>query len=324
MNEFEHDSQPQPRLSPDDAALVDRLLGRVDAIDADLPDPGNPPSLDEMLDALPVDDRPRAEALRGLLGQLDRYPVGDADDALVDATMARIDRVDRDLASLPLTEMRERHRAFRFRVPDLVGLAAAILLAFGVLMPVTHRMRMASIDTICSANMRTIGMASQQYANDFDGWLPMRAGLMSWDRTPSRDNVSMLHDHGYCDADCLNCPGHDGGGAHGGYAFRALDHSNRARILMAPPSALMADRSNVLDFAKSGSEVTNMVLPSSNHGHRGQFVLLGTLEVRWVTSPVIEGVHGGSDNIYLIQLSPGNEALTPGQRTIRPEDHFTH
>ncbi len=316
MSWFEHEHTP--RLSPEDAALVDRLLGS--RVEDDESDPFAPDALIE----LPDSDRARAEALRALLAQLDRYPVAEADSALVDATLAQVDRVDRDLASLPLREVNETRRRLRFRVPDLVGLAAAILLAVGVLMPVANRVRMARIDARCSDNMRLVGLANMNYANDFDGWLPNIAGILPWDRSSSAENAGLLEDLGYCDHGHIGCPGHHGSRAHRGYAFRAMDHRNRARIALAPQSALASDRSDVLDLARSGAPVINLVIPSANHHHRGQYVLLGTLEVRWTTSPVIPGVHGGMDNVFLIQMTPGTEDLPPGQRTLNPEDHFTH
>jgi hypothetical protein len=336
MNEF--DSTGEPQLSPEDAQLVDRLLGRIDdaAVAPDAP-------LSEMIDALPDAERPRARALCELLGQLDRYPVGQEvgervgagtheagaaasleDDALIDATLARIDRLDRDFASLPLTEMRERHRSFRFRVPDVVGLAAAILLAVGVLMPVTHRVRMASIDAQCSQNLRSIGLASSTYALDHDGWLPMAAGLGPWDSFSSARNFSLLGDLGYCEHGHLGCPGHGHASEHRGYAYRALDNKNRARIALGPHSGLAADRSIVSDYARSGLSVANLALPSANHGHRGQFLLLGTLDVRFIADPVIRNDRGGMDNIYLIMSAPGAEDLKPGQKTLSPDDHFLY
>src|SRR5262245_54168627 len=103
------DEAPARRLTPADEAAVDRELS------------GQP------LDSVTAGADPRrSEALRRALGLLDRYPVDQADDALLDAVLARIDRHEREAADRfrldPVPAPTGGGR--RFRLPDLISVAA--------------------------------------------------------------------------------------------------------------------------------------------------------------------------------------------------------
>ena len=80
-----HQDGPPLELSPQDQRLLDAL------VECEF-DP-------EALEALSAEDRQRVGALMKLLDLLNDYPVEDADDALVHATLARIDRHEEETAS---------------------------------------------------------------------------------------------------------------------------------------------------------------------------------------------------------------------------------
>ena len=69
-----------PDLSPEDERLLDALIECGFELDAL---------------SLEGEERERAENILNLLGLMNDYPVEDSDPALVDATMARVDRFER-------------------------------------------------------------------------------------------------------------------------------------------------------------------------------------------------------------------------------------
>src|SRR6185503_19655903 len=88
-----HDGGADAALSADDQRALDALVeAGFDRTRLDL-------SLTAMSMADPARcDRERVEAITRLLGLMRDYPVDDADVSLIDATLARIDRHDRQQA----------------------------------------------------------------------------------------------------------------------------------------------------------------------------------------------------------------------------------
>lgn len=311
---IEHD--PAPRLSDDDQRVLDVLIEA---------------GLDEAaLERVSAADRPRAQRLLQLFSLLDHYPVSDADDALVDATLARIDRYERDAESRlrldPVPDAAPLGRVLRIRMQDLVTVAAVLLLGVSIGWPVLSRMRQVSYSTACSANLRSLGGALAAYANDSNGALPvMTAGLLggSWDTVRNSDNLELLPQLGYCDLGHLDCPGHRGYGPS--YSFTMVPPPGAPRgpsWLQQPTRVLLADRNPVLDHLRMGLPLDDYSIPSPNHGHRGQNVLFGSLVVEWRVSPVVRHENGDLDNFWLVRLQDGREDLQPGSKPGDAEDNF--
>ena len=123
---------------------------------------------------LPEADRPRAMALVRQMQVLDHYPADTADDTLVDATLARIDRWEAAAAEARRIEPR---RIGSFRLADLVGIAAVLMVGTAVLVPLARSMRESGLANACRANMRSIGTALASYASQHDGLLPATASI---------------------------------------------------------------------------------------------------------------------------------------------------
>ena len=126
------------------------------------------------IELLPEADRPRAMALISQMQVLDHYPAESAEDTLVDATMARIDRWE---AARAESMQIQRGGFARFRLSDFVSIAALILVGIGVLLPVAARVREQSLSTVCSNNMRSLYGAFGAYADANDGALPATASI---------------------------------------------------------------------------------------------------------------------------------------------------
>jgi hypothetical protein len=151
---------PEPRLSDADMRVLDFLAEH--GFDA------------SRVHLLPEADRPRAMALVRQMQVLDHYPAEGADDALVDATLARIDRWEAANAEAHRLPSR---RMGAFRIPDFVGIAALVVVGVGVLVPVVSRVRAQGLVTACGDNLRSVHGALGQYASQHDGLLPATASI---------------------------------------------------------------------------------------------------------------------------------------------------
>ncbi|MCA9284673.1 MAG: hypothetical protein KDA22_05645 [Phycisphaerales bacterium] len=301
-----------PTLSEEDRRIVDALLsGGLDR---------------SALTALPATDRSRGEALLHLLGLLDDYPISDADGTLVDATMARIDRHDRE------SEMRMRldpvvdrsgGRVLRVRLHDLVTIAALLLIGVSIGWPILSKVRQSSVDAGCAANLRSMGTALANYAGDSNGSLPMMtAGLLggTWDTMRNSDNLELLPQLGYCELGHLDCPGHQGYGPS--YSFAMPSRGKAQPWMQQPTKVVLADRNPVMDHLRMGLRPVDLLLPSPNHGHRGQNVLFGSLAVEWDVVPIVRHEDGQLDNFWLVRFGDGREDLRPGSAPADASDNF--
>ena len=266
-----------PSLSPQDARLFDALVECGFDLDAL---------------ALTDDDRRRAQTLIRLFDLLHDYPVEDADPALIDATLARIDRHERHTAG---AETRQGRWTFRVRMPDFVTLAAVVLIGASVLFPIMSGLRKESIKAACENNVRMLGWAFDAYAADNGSALPTaEAGLASTWSHHVRNvlNLNPLLEGGYCELGHLSCPGHRGQAGES-YSYQWQPAGARIHWHTSPKSIILGDRNPVIDaMADGGPLMVNAA--STNHPGRGQSVLSTDGEVFWLKEPVI----GRGDNIW--------------------------
>lgn len=298
-----------PVLSSDDVRVLDLLAEH-----------GLDP---EVVETLAPADRARGAAILGMLRNLEAYPVSSADDALVDATLARIERHDAETQAkfrLVGEEHSETSTAgWGFRWADLLTLAAVLLIAASIITPVAHNVRARSQQTACAGNLASLGGALSTYCNDNNGLLPAIGEQVRLNLGGNCGNLSPLLDGSYCSDGHLNCPGHSGAGC--GYSYRVLLFPATARLDVMPALALMADRNPAADRAIAGFVVRDFRDPSANHAGRGQQVLFGTLDVNWTTSPLIKGPSGEIDNLWLITITGNGEGLHRDSVPAVPE-HF--
>lgn len=263
----------------------------------------------------------RLDALCNLLGLINDYPVeDDGQDTLVDATMVQIDRFEAQRTARMKFDAAgpgENRRGWRIRVPDFLTMAAVLLIAFGVCWPIVSSMRQKALDVACADNMRLVGYAFGQYANDYRGSLPVaRAGLpapeAAWDTVKNVLNLQPLIEGKYCAHGCLNCPGHPHN-AGPSYSYRWFLPDHQLGWGTGRVTVVLGDLNPVLDPARAGHFLPPLSM-SINHKGRGQNVISTDGAILWLTQPVV-----GSDNIWLPQ---GAEALKPGMRPEDPMDVF--
>jgi prepilin-type processing-associated H-X9-DG protein/prepilin-type N-terminal cleavage/methylation domain-containing protein len=67
---------------------------------------------------------------------------------------------------------RSSSKARAFTLVELLVVIGIIALLIGILLPSLSAARASSLKIKCAANMRSIGQTMQQYAGDFQGWVP--------------------------------------------------------------------------------------------------------------------------------------------------------
>ena len=152
-NSFDH-----LKLSRADAEMLDRLVDVGFDVD--------------QLEYLTPEDRQRANSILKNLGLLYAYPVEDASDTLIDATLARIDQYEAKHSArmqIHTPELETTSRGFRIRMPDLISVACMILVTFSVFVMLTRSARNQSITNECASNMAMVGHGLFNYASDNNG-----------------------------------------------------------------------------------------------------------------------------------------------------------
>lgn len=277
-----------PQLSPADARVLDALAEH-----------GYDPAA---LEAQSPEDRRRAQSIMSLLHALDDYPVEDADDTLVYATLARIDRVERERGDRLSIEA-ERQRAAGagrrwFRVPDFISVAAVMLLGVSLGWPLINEIRQQSMDSRCDSNLRMVAQGFASYASDYNNAMPASfataglGGLSGWDNARNYDNLAPLVNGGYCDEGHLNCPGHCGIGPS--YSYQHQTPGVRSMWESGQAQVVFGDRNPIVDAVRIGQPGMPSLSLSLNHGRRGQNVIQHDGSTSWLIVPRV-----GHDNIWL-------------------------
>ena len=267
------------------------------------------------MEALTLDEHRRVDSLVSLFELLEDYPVEDADESLVHATLARVDRSEEQRASrMAFSEAavaEELPARRRFRMPDFISIAAVILIGASVVWPLTTHLHRRSIDTGCANNMRRMALAFDQYASDFGGAMPIaQAGMFSnWDTTRHNTvNLDPLLEGGYCDRGHLSCPGHKGPYGES-YSYQWHVPGHRMIWGVDRVTLMLGDRNPLIDGARAGQWMPALTI-SLNHGGRGQNVLATDGSWVWIVDPLF----GHNDNIWL----PSGVAALQGE--IEPTD----
>ena len=255
----------------------------------------------DQLEYLTPADEARAKAILNTLGFLDAYPVEDASDTLIDATLARIDQYEFQRAErlrIHNTEIETTKRGFRIRMPEFTTIAGMILIVASLVIVLGNSARERSIQTQCAKNMAMVGHGLVHYAYDHNNKMPTTevASLGSFfgGETPERTDVEILAKEGYCKQNHLNCPGH--GGESGGFSYQTQSSDmwknirSRGRLFI-----IISDRNPILDDLLAGDKPEPLT-SSENHGSLGQNHLRddGSTPIS-AASPVI-----GGDMIWIL------------------------
>ena len=255
----------------------------------------------DQLDDLSEEEQRRATILLNLFGLIENYPVEDADDTLIDVTLARIDQYENKQLSrmhIQTADVQATSSGFSFRMPDLISVAAMILIAASVVIWLGRGTRATSLSNQCASNMAAVGMGLANYAVDHDGQLPTTAvaglGSLFGGASPERlDPTPLLGE--YCESHHLNCPGHDGD-TSSGFSYQTQqkeiwDALKRHRRVFV----LMSDTNPILDAILEGKD-HDPLTRSRNHGGNGQNQLLDDGSTMSLIGPPVLG----GDKIWIL------------------------
>ena len=234
--------------------------------------------------------RERIIAAHALLSRVDSYPVEAPDPALIDATLARIDRADAERSDRMRVEPERAVRGGRGRWADFIAIACVALLAVSVGVPMLSQLQHRKEIDGCAANMRTLGSALATYSGDFNerpimaGFAPDLSSLASWGGYDNSRHLDVLHERGYCDRACLCC-GNDRD--QHGYASQVPNERMNRAWRQPAHLPLLADRNPLIVRTVFGQPVGTAIENSLDHGGYGQNVLFADLAVTFEGSPIL-------------------------------------
>lgn len=287
----------------------------------------------------------RAEALAALVTT---PSTSSASPGLADRVLRRIAEADAEAGLTPGSEDRPLGRiGRRFRLADLVSVAAVVLIGASIVWPMLSAIRNESRRTVCVSNLRDVSRGFSQYAGMFGDSLPVvasPAGDAPWwevGRTDRASNSASLYELArskFTRLADLACPGNPHaptveGDPNAGdwgefpdvsYSYRIVKGGGtvmEAHIWNLPPTGvLLSDRSPVIARAVAGDWIDPMA-NSANHGFSGQHVLRVDGSTEWLTTPVLTS----GDNIWLprnverqIELIVQRVTRAPLKGTERP------
>ncbi len=265
--------------------------------------------------------RRRATRQADLLALLEpsRADIGGAD-PLIARTLARVqtsidsDERSRVLSTTADVSIAGEHLAGRrFRLGDLVTVAAMLLIGTAAVWPMVGAFREQSRRIACQSNLQAAGLGFGSYAAEHRDSLPMavagRPGTPWWfvgkPEQSNSANLFTLARTGYTRIDQLACPGNPeacrvdpGPGALDWRTLGEVSYSYQNLFGIGQPRLHATSRTGHLVLAVDGSPVVrrairgqwiNPLANSMNHQGKGQNALFNDGRVEWLTTPVLAG-----------------------------------
>ncbi|HIA72418.1 MAG TPA: hypothetical protein EYO01_06965 [Phycisphaerales bacterium] len=268
------------KLCKADAEMLDRLVDVGFELD--------------QLEYLTPEDKQRATSILKMFGFLDAYPVEDASDSLIDATLVRIDQYESQRTArmqIHTPELETTKRGFRIRMPDLITVAAMILVTVSVFTMISNSTRNQSLTNQCASNMAMVGRGLVNYALDHNGETPTESApavaSLFGGLAPERTNAQLLAKKGYCDHNHLNCPGHSGESS--GFSYQTQPAAmwdairNQGKLFI-----IMSDQNPILKQLLANQKYDQLT-PSPAHGSLGQNHLRDDGSINSVAAPIFKG-----------------------------------
>ncbi len=310
---------------PSRVALVSILAARIERDDPRSLTlcPDDQRALDEYIEhqhdlhAVSPELRERAARIDRVGGLLTASAATEGRERLVERTLGGIQaRIDERRAAMRIGE--RGRGGFSLRWSDLISIAAMLLLAASVVMPIMSGVRASAQQNLCNENMLSAANAFGMYTGSNRDMLPMAtAGLgptwMDVGSTPERSNSSNLYTlvrKNFTSLDDLACPSNPyaatGKPDPDAWDWNSLSEVSYSYRIMPPGGmrasaaphpvgvVLLADRSPVVLRVARGQAV----IPeenSPNHNGAGQHMLMLDGSARWTTTPMLDN----KDNIWL-------------------------
>lgn len=276
--------------------------------------------------------RERAKKLEALAQAASTGEVGGDRADLVERTLGRV----QETIDAEGERMRVRPSVWsRFRLADVVSVAAMLLIGASVVMPAMSAVRSQQQQSACAGNMLATAGAMGLYAGSNQESLPMATagfgGRWIDVGTPGRSNSANLYTlvrTGHEQLDQLACPGNPnakrGEADPGARDWSSLPEVSYSYQIMAGwrPAwengadgrrvVVLADRSPVIMRAVA-HRLIDPLGGSPNHGERAQHVLFNDGSTEWTSTPELEN----GDNIWLPRaIERVLDQLRTGERRI--------
>jgi len=347
------DNAPLRSLSDADARAIDALLAqRAADATAKGSGQGSDPYL-SLTDHADIDPQRLAKAkqLLGLLDTLEDDPDSQAPGDLTERTLERIQQARQSERFAQQVQMLSGPRS-SFGLSEVLSVAAVLLIAVSLAMPMLSRSRSDAQRLACQTNLATAGMGFGRYAQDNQGALPQTladptgtwwdVGSVQQGTAPVRSNSAHLYvlvRGRYVQPQDLSCPSNAHAADPAQLTTEHRDWPNAAsvsfsyqnqkgrvvfRIDRAPHTAVLADR-NPLFITTDGQKVRfntriRIDAPSHAHGNTGQNVLLATGGVNWTVKPMIAlPLQADADNIWTAR---GVRSYTGTEEPADEQDSF--
>ena len=289
-------------------------------------------------------DSTRSSKVAGLLALLDvRASHGNADQR-IDATLARIQQsIDEQSARCRLAPPDESQfvSSRRFRLSDLVGVAAMLMIGTAILWPILVGLRQNANDLICASGLQRAAIGFSMFGADHDGYLPGADRPIGqsgpwWNVGQGEQshsaNLFLLVRKNYVSMSDLACPGcrnapeacldHSAqdwkGPEEVSYSYQIFG-PERLRWQQEARNVVLADKSPVIPRARRGEPFDPMA-QSRNHAGRGQNILFSDASVEFLNTPVL----ANGDNIWLPRAAERatNPSLHGVERSAGAHDAF--
>ncbi len=241
-----------------------------------------------------------------------------AEDVLVHATLARIKATPtpsalKSASSSSISSGAGLGSGFQFRLPDLFGVAASLLLATSILLALGRGAKLHSRDELCGANIRALGAAVESFASDHRREVPSS----NWNVVPSLATVRQFVDNGYCPHQRVNCPCCRG--EKKGISFYSVQVGpGRIRVDRLDPRRPIVGDPNPLQVANMlGVPAPGPMSGALSHSGRCSHLLLADLSVRSSRRPVWIN-KGRVDAVWV----PRGYTSLPKFTLIDPQDVF--
>jgi len=272
----------------------------------------------------------RVQALLAPLDGLDDDPELQAPDDLAERTLERVRQAKQSERFAQQVQMLSAPRS-SFGLSEVLSVAAVLLIAVSLAMPMLSRTRTEAQRLACQNNLAAAGMGFGRYAQDFEGALPQTVADPNgawWDvgevtdaHAPVRSNSAHLYvlvRGRYVQPGALSCPSNEYAADPAKLTIHRRDWPNAAsvsfsyqnqkgrvvfRIDRAPHTAVLADRNPLFVSGESDHARFNARIrfdaPSNAHRRTGQNVLLATGGVNWTVKPMVAlPLQADADNIW--------------------------
>lgn len=273
----------------------------------------------------------REAAVLDVLKRLDQYPDEESDTDLVAATLARVDAEEskrrQDWAVSP--DVAERARFLR--LPDSFAVAAAILLAISIGVPLYNQLDSRQELASCQARQQAIGQAIAGFAGDNANALPIDLDLLGTAsdgtyqvRNPVEhswsSHLKTLVDDGRVPKEALFAAVAEDGSQTTLVAYRLPFQVSAHRFegTYRPASALLGDRNPVVEAMRQSGRPCDAGVGANNHDRAQLVVINFRLETSILESPWLsrDGSET-SDNLWVAHDYDEDQASA----TMIPDDH---